>query len=55
MASSDDMPFMGVMRQRPTSEFFRNGTMKRDEYSTTCRYGFGLKRAETLCVIATPT
>jgi hypothetical protein len=55
MASSDDMPFMGVMRQRPASEFYRNVTMKRDEYSTTCRYGFALKRAETLGVIVTPT
>ena len=55
MASSDDMPFMGVMRQRPASEFFRNTNMKRDEYSTTCRYGFALKRAETLGVIVTPT
>jgi hypothetical protein len=55
MASADDMPFMGVMRQRPQSEFFRNGTMKRDEYSSTCRYGFALKRAETLGVIVTPT
>ncbi len=55
MASADDMPFMGVLRQRPTSEFFRNVTMKRDEYSTTCRYGFALKRAETLGVIVTPT
>ena len=54
MASSDDMPFMGVIRQRPESEFERNATMKRDEYSTTCRYGFALKRAETLAVIATP-
>jgi hypothetical protein len=55
MASADDMPFMGVMRQRPQAEFFRNGTMKRDEYSSTCRYGFALKRAETLGVIVTPT
>lgn len=54
LASADDMPFMGVIRQRPESEFFRNTNMKRDEYSTTCRYGFGLKRAETLGVIVTP-
>ena len=55
MASTDDMPFMGVIRQRPQSEFFRNVTNKRDEWSSTCRYGFALKRAETLAVIVTPT
>ena len=54
MASADDMPFMGVIRQQPQSEFFRNTHYKRDEWSSTCRYGFGLKRAETLGVIVTP-
>lgn len=54
MASASDMPFMGVIRQRPQSEFFRNTHYKRDEWSATCRYGFGLKRAETLGVIVTP-
>jgi len=54
MASADDMPFMGVIRQRPQSEFFRNVTNRRDEWSSTCRYGFALERAETLAVIVTP-
>lgn len=54
MADASSMPFMGVIRQRPESEFFRNTQYKRDEWSATCRYGFGLKRAETLAVIATP-
>jgi hypothetical protein len=54
MADASSMPFMGVIRQRPESEFFRNTHYKRDEWSSTCRYGFGLKRAETLAVIATP-
>lgn len=54
MADASSMPFMGVIRQRPESEFFRNTHYKRDEWSATCRYGFGLKRAETLAVIATP-
>lgn len=54
MADASSMPFMGVIRQRPQSEFFRNSPYKRDEWSTTCRYGFGLKRAETLVSIATP-
>ena len=54
MADASSMPFMGVIRQRPQSEFFRNTHYKRDEWSSTCRYGFGLKRAETLVSIATP-
>jgi hypothetical protein len=54
MADASSMPFMGVLRQLPESEFFRNTHYKRDEWSTTCRYGFGLKRAESLVVIAVP-
>ena len=54
MADASSMPFMGAIRQRPVSEFFRDTKYKRDEWSSTCRYGFGLKRAETLAVIATP-
>lgn len=54
MADASSMPFMGAIRQRPQSEFFRDTKYKRDEWSSTCRYGFGLKRAETLAVIATP-
>ena len=54
MADASSMPFMGVIRQRPESEFFRNTQYKRDEWSSTCRYGFGLKRAESLIVVATP-
>lgn len=54
MADASSMPFMGVIRQRPESEFFRNTHYKRDEWSATCRYGFGLKRAESLIVVATP-
>tara|TARA_R110000803_G_scaffold1540_1_gene4976 strand:- start:1181 stop:2149 length:969 start_codon:yes stop_codon:yes gene_type:complete len=54
MADASSMPFMGVIRQRPESEFFRNTQYKRDEWSSTCRYGFGLKKAESLIVIAVP-
>lgn len=55
MASSTEMPFMGVMRQMPIPEFFRNTTLKRDEWSTTYRYGFGLQRPETLAVVISAT
>jgi hypothetical protein len=46
-------PFMGAWRQMPQSEGFRNTTFKRDEYSTTGRWGFGLQRAEALISILT--
>jgi len=54
MADATSMPFMGAVRQRPETEFFRNTNFKRDEWSATCRYGFALKRPETLITIATP-
>lgn len=51
MASADHMPFMGVIRQQPEGEFYRNVTMKRDEYSMTARYGHAIQRPETLYTI----
>lgn len=51
MASADDMPVHGVMRQAIKAEMERNGRMKRDEWSATARYGFGLQRAESLGII----
>lgn len=46
-------PFMGAWRQMPATEGFRNVTFKRDEYSTTARWGFGLQRTESLIGIIT--
>lgn len=46
-------PFMGAWRQLPQSEGFRNTTFKRDEYSTTGRWGFGLQRRESLISVLT--
>lgn len=52
---SDDQhtPFMGAWRQSPQTEGFRNTTFKRDEYSTTARWGFGVQRFEALIGILT--
>lgn len=52
-ADDQHTPFMGAMRQMPASEGFRNTTYKRDEYSTTARWGFGLQRPESLIVVVT--
>lgn len=45
--------YMGVIRQQPTSEFFRNSTWKRDEYSATMEDGYALQRPETLVTMLT--
>lgn len=55
-ADDQHTPFMGAWRQQPASEGFRNTTFKRDEYSTTARWGFGLQRQESLIVVvSSPT
>jgi hypothetical protein len=53
MASSDLMPFMGVIRRQPDPEFFRNVNLRRDEWTATARWGFALQRPESLGVILT--
>lgn len=53
MANADTMPFMGVIRQRYTPEFYRNVNLKRDEWSSTGRHGFALQRPESLVVALT--
>jgi hypothetical protein len=46
-------PIMGAWRQMPRTEYERNKDKQRDEYVTTCRYGFGVQRPESLGVIIT--
>jgi hypothetical protein len=50
-ADDQTTPFMGALRQAPSTEGFRNATFKRDEYSTTARWGYGLQRPESLVVV----
>jgi hypothetical protein len=50
-ADEQTTPFMGALRQTPSTEGFRNATFKRDEYSTTARWGYGLQRPESLVVV----
>lgn len=52
-ADEQTMPFMGAWRQMPMTEGERNATFKRDEYSTTARWGFGLQRPEMLVSVIT--
>lgn len=53
MASSDLMPFMGVVRRMPDPEFFRNVNLRQDEWTATSRWGFAIQRPETLGVVIT--
>lgn len=54
----DDMatPIMGAWRRMPTTEGFRNTNRKRDEYTTTARWGFGAQRLDTFAsILVSPT
>lgn len=55
MCIGDDQvkPIMGAWRRMPKSEAERNITLRRDEHTVTCRYGFGPQRVDTLGVILT--
>lgn len=46
-------PVMGAWRRMPRSETERNKDKRRDETVTTCRYGFGVQRVDTLGVLVT--
>lgn len=54
-AASDVLPFVGSVRQAPTVDSEYNKDLQRDEYVTTCRYGFKLFRPENLVVVVTDT
>lgn len=55
MCVADDncKPVMAAWRRQPRSETERNKDKRRDETVTTCRYGFGVQRLDTLGVIVT--
>lgn len=53
VADDQHTPYMGAWRAMPSTEGFRNTTFKRDEYSTTARWGFGLQRPESLISVLT--
>jgi len=42
------MPYMGAWRQMPTTEYFRNVQIGRDEYYQKGRWGFGGQRPQSL-------
>jgi hypothetical protein len=55
MCIGDDTecPLMGAWRQQPYFEGDRNVPMRRDEFYSAARWGFGLQRTQTLVVVLT--
>lgn len=49
-AAPDVTPFVGALRQPPKVDSEYNKDLQRDEYVTTCRYGFKLFRPENMVV-----
>lgn len=54
-AAPEALPIVGAIRQSPTVESDYNKDMQREEYVTTCRYGFKLYRPENMVVVVTDT
>lgn len=54
-AAADVLPFVGLIRQPPKVDSEYNKDFQREEYVTTCRYGFKLFRPENLVVVVTDT
>lgn len=54
-ADSDVIPFVGSIRQAPKVDSEYNKDLQRDEYVTTCRYGFKLYRPENMVVCLSNT
>jgi hypothetical protein len=54
-AAADALPIVGLVRQSPKVESEYNKDYQREEYVTTCRYGFSLYRPENTVVVLTDT
>jgi hypothetical protein len=54
-AAPDVLPFVGSIRQAPKVDSEYNKDFQREEYMTTCRYGFKMYRPENMVVVITDT
>lgn len=54
-ATPEVLPFVGSIRQQPKVESEYNKDFQREEYVTTCRYGFKTKRLDNLFIVVTDT
>ncbi len=53
IADDNTTPLMGAWRRMPTTETMRNSRKRRDEFTTTSRWGWGAQRVDSLGVIVT--
>jgi hypothetical protein len=51
VVDEETMPLMGAWRKAPGMEGDRNVSLRRDEFYSTARWGFGIQRAEALVVV----
>lgn len=54
-AAPDVLPIVGNVRQAPKVDSEFNKDRQREEYVTTCRYGFKFFRPENMCIVVTDT
>lgn len=54
-AAPDVVPLVGLLRQPPKVDSQYNQDLQREEYVTTCRYGFKLYRPENMVVCLSAT
>jgi hypothetical protein len=54
-AAGDVLPIVGQIRQPPKVDSEYNKDWQREEYVTTCRYGFKMFRPENMVVVVTDT
>mgnify|MGYP000550062268 CR=1 FL=1 len=53
VADDNTKPVMGAWRRMPRVEGERNKDLRRDEFVTSCRWGFGTQRVDTLGIVIT--
>jgi len=53
LADDNTKPIMAAWRRMPKVEGERNKDLRRDEFVTSCRWGFGTQRVDTLGIVIT--
>jgi hypothetical protein len=53
VADDNTKPIMAAWRRMPKVEGERNKDLRRDEFVTSCRFGFGTQRVDTLGILVT--
>jgi hypothetical protein len=53
VADDNQKPVMSAWRRMPKTESERNKDFGRDEFISSCRYGFGIQRKDSLGILLT--